>query len=351
MISTVSMIMLLLLLLLALVLACAGRVGLAAERRVPAMPAAGERIRVVIDSDAACEVDDQYAIALALLSPERFEIEGFVAAHFGDAGGPEGIDKSFREIETVLAKAGMKGKFPVKRGAHPFRYSQVPVESEGVDFLIERALAGDGNRPLWVISLGACTDIASAILKAPRIKQRVVAFWHGRTQWPDKAWNFNAYNDLKAVRILFASDVPFILFDTGTHLTCPMAECRRQIRPHGPLGRYLHDIRLRGKWYQSPKKGFYDLGDVAALVDPSLVKQEVVPAPGVNWDMLYDHKKTHRRMLRLHSIDRGLRGRREGVTAPPARQWNSAHGGTGQVTELPSRRQQKTHLAEPLVSA
>ena len=275
----------------------------AAERRVPAYPPAG-RIRVVIDADAANEVDDQYAIALALLSPERLRIEGFVAAHYGDKGGPDGIEKSAAEIHAVLEKAGMAGRFPVKRGSHPFRYSGVPEPSEGVDFIVERAMDPAETEPLWVVALGPATDLAAAYLKEPRIKDRVVAFWHGRTQWPHKCWNFNAYNDLKAVRVLFRSDLPFVLFDTGTDLVLPMEETAARIRPHGALGQYLHDIRLREKAWQSPTKGLFDLGDVAALVDPSLAKAETVNAPDVNWDMLYDHKRTHGRLVRVHAIDR-----------------------------------------------
>lgn len=276
-----------------------------AEERVgPPWPPPEGKLRVIIDTDAACEVDDQHALALALLSPERFEIEGLVAAHYGDAGGRKGIEKSFQEIQTVLAKAGLAGKFPVKRGSHPFQYSEAPEPSEGVDFIIERALDPAKTEPLWVVSLGACTDLAAAWLKEPRIKDRVIAFWHGRTQWPDKCWNFNSYNDLKAVRILFQSRLPLVLFDTGTDLVCPMDEARERIRPYGELGRYLYDIRLRSPAWQSPKKGMFDLGDVAVLVDPSLGKFETVAVPGVNWDMRYDHQRTHGRMIRIHSIDR-----------------------------------------------
>jgi len=72
-------------------------------------------------------------IALALASQDRFKIEGFVAAHFGDSGAPQGIESSVAAIKAVLEKAGMTDRVPVKRGAPPFQYSAVPVESEGVD--------------------------------------------------------------------------------------------------------------------------------------------------------------------------------------------------------------------------
>ncbi|MGQ9503828.1 MAG: nucleoside hydrolase [Thermogutta sp.] len=275
----------------------------AEDRRVPPWPPGNKALRVIIDTDAATEIDDQHALALALVSPDRFKIEGIVAAHFGDKGGPSAIERSYQEVLTVLEKAGRKGRIPVKKGSDPFTYSQVPPPSEGVDFIIERAMADDPD-PLWLICLGPCTDIAAAWLKEPRIKDRVIAFWHGRTQWPTKAWNFNAYNDLKAVRVLFASNLPLVLFDTGTDLTCPMEESEQRIRPYGALGAYLHEIRFRSPAWQSPKKGIFDLGDIAALIDPSLVAFEVVKAPSVQWDMLYDHNATHGQMVRIFSIDR-----------------------------------------------
>jgi hypothetical protein len=50
-----------------------------------------------------------------------------------------------------------------------------------------------------------------------------------------------------------------------------MEESRDRIQPHGELGRYLHDFRLTKPYYQSPRKGFFDLGDVAALVPQRLL--------------------------------------------------------------------------------
>ena len=180
----------------------------------------------------------------------------------------------------------------------------MPQESEGVNFILKRALQDQDRRPLWIVSLGACTNVASAYLKRPDIAGRVIVLWHGRTRWPDKAWNFNVYNDLKAARILLTSKLPLVLFDTGTYLRCPMQESEQKLRPYGPLGRFLHEFRLRKEWYQSPTKGFFDLGDIAALVDPTLVYWEVVEAPSINWDMRYEHGKRHGKMVRIYQIDR-----------------------------------------------
>jgi len=275
------------------------------ERRLPTIPPTGERLRVVIDSDAKNEVDDQWAIALAVLSPERFQIEGFVGANFdNDHGGPGGIAASVAEIEIVLAKAGMADRWPVLPGSHPMRYRYEPSRSPGVDFIIERARAGTPEDPLWVVGLGAATDMASALLQAPDIIDRVVAFWHLRTRWPASCWNFNVFGDVRAARLLFHSPLSFVLFDTGTYLRCPMAESGRQVAPHGALGAYLHEIRLAGEWYQSPTKGFFDLGDIAALVDPDLACWDATSCPEVDWDLGYRFTGSSGTILRCYHVDR-----------------------------------------------
>ena len=53
-----------------------------------------KRIRVILDTDAACEADDQYAIVHALLTP-RFIMKGIIAEQFREENS---VDKSYNEI-------------------------------------------------------------------------------------------------------------------------------------------------------------------------------------------------------------------------------------------------------------
>ncbi len=274
-------------------------------RRVPSIPPADQRLRVVIDSDAKNEIDDQYAIALALACPERFAIEGFVGANYDNSwGGPGSVAKSVAEIELVLEKAGMRGRFPVLAGSDPMRYSREPSRSEGVDFIVERAMAATPDDPLWIVSLGSATNIASAWLARPEIADRVVAFWHGRTHWPEKCANFNVYGDVRAARSLFASNLPFVLFDTGTYLRATMEETERRLAVHGELGRYLHEYRRARPHWMTDEKGFFDLGDIAALADPGVACWEETGCPEVGWDLTYRFTGEPGRMLRCYHIDR-----------------------------------------------
>jgi purine nucleosidase len=269
--------------------------------QAPWPPPAGP-LRVILDTDAANEVDDHYAIALALGFPERIRLEGFVAAHYGKA---EHLEKSFRDIELLLAKAGKSGAFPVKRGAPPMKSLDDAPPAEGVDFIIARALAATPEDPLWLVLLGPATNAVLALRKEPRIADRMIVFWHGRSAWPTKCTNFNANNDKPASRVIFEQPSRYVLFDTGAQLKLPPETSERRFGPLGPLGAHLHEIRKRSPHWMRPDKGIFDLGDVAALIDPACATAERVDAPTVQEDQRYDFTRTHGPIVRIRDVHPG----------------------------------------------
>jgi inosine-uridine nucleoside N-ribohydrolase len=275
----------------------------AASRPAAPWPPPRGQLQVIIDTDAANEIDDVYALSLAMGSPDRLHIEGIIAAHFGESGGVSGIDKSYAEIQRDLEKAGLKGRIPVKRGSDPLMYRDQKIQGEGVDFIIEKARSATPEKPLWLVLVGPATDAAAALLKAPEIADRLIVFWHGRTEWPVRAWNFNAYNDILAARLLFELPCRFILFDTGTHLQMDPQESARRFGSVGPLGSYLQEIRHRRPEFMSPRKGLFDLGDIAALVDPSVVRWERTDAPAVLQDLRYDFTRNNGEIVRIYHVE------------------------------------------------
>ncbi len=56
-----------------------------------------KKIRVIVDTDAACEADDPFAIVHALLSPKLI-VKGITAEHFNAAGS---VKESYDEIKTI----------------------------------------------------------------------------------------------------------------------------------------------------------------------------------------------------------------------------------------------------------
>lgn len=271
------------------------------SRPIAPWPPPEGRLRMVIDTDAANEVDDQYALAVALGFPERFKIEGVVAAHFGK--GQKSLDASYEEALRILKLAG--AEIPLKKGALAFASADRAPEAEGVDFIIERARAATPEDPLWLVLLGPMTNGAAALKKAPEIADRLVVFWHCRSKWPAECRNFNAKNDPIAARLAFELPCRFVSFDTGAGITLTAEESRRRYGARGPLGADLAGILER--WLARVKKkekGIFDLGDVAALVDPSCVRAERLDAPGVSADLLYQPERKHGTFTRLFDVDR-----------------------------------------------
>lgn len=273
--------------------------GPGAGRPTAPWPPAKKPIRLLIDADAANEIDDQYALALALGFRDILKIEGIVAAHFGR--GPKTIEDSFAEAERVLDKAGLKGKIPLARGVDKLTSRTDLPNSDGIELIIERAKAGTPDDPLWLVLLGPSTDGVVALLKEPAIADRLILFWHVRSQWPHKCQNFNAKNDPNASQWIFDIPSRLVMFDTGTHLYLDDAEAERRYGPIGPLGRYLATIHKQK--FPGKPKGIFDLGDIAALIDPDCVRSERIDAPAVNNNLLYDFSLRNGQVVRIFQVD------------------------------------------------
>ena len=85
-----------------------------------------KKVRVILDTDCACEADDPYAIVHALLSP-KISVTGICAEHFADRFGPDSMEESYREILHVLDLAGLNGQVPVFRGSPTKPFPLLPL--------------------------------------------------------------------------------------------------------------------------------------------------------------------------------------------------------------------------------
>ena len=92
------------------------------------------RVKMVLDTDTYNEVDDQFALAYSLLSPEKLDVLAVYAApYFNDrSSGPEdGMEKSYAEIVRLLGKMGRTSEGFVFKGSRGYLPDgETPVESE-----------------------------------------------------------------------------------------------------------------------------------------------------------------------------------------------------------------------------
>ena len=152
-----------------------------------------KRARLILNTDAKNEADDQFTIVHALLTP-TFDFHGIVPAHFGDHRSKTSMEDSRAEVDKILDLMNLAGRIPVANGAaKALPDERTPVPSPGAQLIIDEALKDD-DRPLYVAFLGPLTDMASAILMEPRLNERkVVCVWIGGGAWPtqgkrERAW-------------------------------------------------------------------------------------------------------------------------------------------------------------------
>ena len=171
-------------------------------------------VDMVLDTDAYNEIDDQYAIAYAMAATDRLHLKALYAAPFDNkyvSGPAEGMERSYQEILNLLNL--MKREAPVFRGSDSFLVNETtPVISPVVEDLVERAMQYTWDNPLYVVAIGAITNIASALIVKPEIADRIVVVWLGghTPEWPGNA-EFNLRQDVAAARVVFGSGAPLVL--------------------------------------------------------------------------------------------------------------------------------------------
>ncbi|MFD0476182.1 hypothetical protein ACFQ0B_54165 [Nonomuraea thailandensis] len=76
------------------------------------------RRRVIINTDAKNEADDQFAIVHGLLSP-TLDMRGLIPAHFGTRRSQRSMEESREEIDLLLDLLGMTGSAPWRTARRP----------------------------------------------------------------------------------------------------------------------------------------------------------------------------------------------------------------------------------------
>lgn len=173
-------------------------------------------VDVVIDTDTFNEIDDQFAIAYLLASSHRLHLQALYAAPFfnSHSSSPEdGMEKSHEEILRLLELTGRQDFVPVTyKGSRTYLPDEsTPVPSDAARDLVIRACAHSPEQPLYVVAIGAITNVASALLLQPEIADSIVVVWlggHGR-ECPDNR-EFNLIQDVAAARVLFKSGAPVV---------------------------------------------------------------------------------------------------------------------------------------------
>mgnify|MGYP005763614151 FL=1 len=273
-------------------------------------------VRVIVDTDAKNEADDQFAVVQALLSP-KFENIGFIAAHFGQTRCADSMMRSYRELEKIFGLMNFSTEGVLYRGAEgPMPDKKTGIPSEGARLIVEEAMKED-SRPLYVLFLGARTDLASAYLMELRIAKRLTAVWIGGGRYPNGGPEFNLGNDVNAANVVFSSPIELWQVPKNVYEMMPvsLAELEYRVAPCGDIGRYLLEQLDTHAHEQGPRESIFRTGETWVLGDNPAVglllyehrfEFDWVQAPLITEDMNYVHTGLNRPIRVYKSIDSRL---------------------------------------------
>jgi purine nucleosidase len=200
-------------------------------------------ISVILSTDIGNEIDDQWAIAYLLTNP-KFNVFGIVSANAPSLPAPSAHSTYFVLRDEVENRLGMKVHPPLFEGSSlPLQDITTPRLNSGTNFIVEESRHFTKDNRLIVLTIGAATDVASAILQDPTIVNRIsivaMAFTNHSASGGKE---FNVENDVKAWQVLLNSDVP-IAIGSGdvcrANLALNFEQAKDLLGGHGAIGGWL----------------------------------------------------------------------------------------------------------------
>lgn len=275
------------------------------------------RVDVVIDTDTYNEIDDQYALAYLIKSGEKLDLKAIYAAPFTNqkASNPgEGMEKSFLEIKKVLTLLEREDLiYCLYRGSTSYMHSETePVISDAARDLAERAMSYSEENPLYVIAIAAITNVSSALILNPEIKNRIVLIWLGGNaiHWPNNK-EFNLCQDVAGARIVFGCGVPLVQLPcmgvvSAFRVSGP--ELEHYLHHKNKLCDYLIDVTIEQAendydglmW----SRALWDVTPVAWLLDGDFLEDCLIHSPIPEYDDRYAFDNTRHMIRYVYNINR-----------------------------------------------
>jgi inosine-uridine nucleoside N-ribohydrolase len=274
-------------------------------------------VDAVIDTDTYNEVDDQYALSFLIKSDAKIKLKAIYAAPFlnhKSSSPADGMEKSYDEILNIVSLLERDDlKSIVKRGSTTFLASETePVDSSAARDLAERAMNYTPEKPLYVISIGAITNIASALLINPEIRDRIVIVWLGGHAhfWPDTK-EFNMMQDIAAARIVFGCGVALIqlpCMGVVSAFTVSGPELEYWLKGKNKLCDYLvqytTESAIKDGGLPNWTRVIWDVTAVGWLLGEDYMQDYLVPSPIPQYDHHYGFDPNRHFIRYVYHVER-----------------------------------------------
>ncbi|MEA3479072.1 MAG: nucleoside hydrolase, partial [Bacteroidota bacterium] len=245
--------------------------------------------QIFLDTDARNEADDQHYIAYCLYSD--LDIIGINSVH---NGGPGSEQINYGEIFNVMKLMNWSGSdwdsLPLERVYHGAGkkldlpesgqwYDTEPIVTEASHAILAAARGANPDNPVWIMPVGPCTNIASAVLQARNenfdLKDRIRVYWLGGRE---KQFNneYNGGNDPWSVFVMGKSGLDFqVMLAHPTSLKLHIDNrVESHLYPENDLGDYLETITPVYQWRSTEPKSIHD------VCVPAAIKSNYL---GLNW--------------------------------------------------------------------
>ncbi len=198
---------------------------------------------IVLTTDCGAEMDDQWALAHLVLTPE-FDVRAIVTTHTGKHPifSPPAAETSARIAREVLDHMPLRSRPVVIPGSSVALTARTAIRNAGVERIISESRTFNRERPLTVLVIGAATDTASALLTDPSLADRIEIIAMGFSAWPKGGDHFNIANDPIAWQVILDSEVPVTVGDetvTRRDLSMTSERAHAILDSAGDPGRYL----------------------------------------------------------------------------------------------------------------
>lgn len=250
-----------------------------------------DKVSVIIDSDSGNEIDDLYAITLALIDP-KIEVIGLTSAQWNNH--PRGGDSSVYESQRIneeLLKLNDRFDIPHPLGAaEPTGYwgDVKPIPSPASAFILDEVAKLGFKEKLNVLTLGTPTNLATAILQDSTIISKIR--WYAmalRYDDREQVWNkneFNTRNDLDAIDYLLNREdleTHIMTATTSKAYTFDQTETFDLLSYRAPKYTYLVD-RWKALYPEHRTWIMWDVALIHAIMNPDLVTEKEIWTPPEN---------------------------------------------------------------------
>lgn len=200
------------------------------------------KVPVILSTDIGNEIDDQWAVVYMLVNP-AFDVQGIISAHAPSLPDPSAHATYLVLEDVVERRLGMVTHPPLFEGSSlPLADERTPRGNSGVDFILEASKRYSKENRLVVLTIGAATDVASAILKDPSVTDRIKVVAMGFRNLQEGGKEYNIENDPRAWRVILDSNVPVTVGSGDVcqgFLSLGFDEARTMVGGHGPVGAWL----------------------------------------------------------------------------------------------------------------